>query len=94
MLDQDPMERLLASLPAPVRRMTAWLQKPAAKWVRLPLGVAFILGGLVGFLPVLGFWMVPLGALLLAEDIPVLRNPTMRALGTVQRWWDRRRGRA
>ena len=50
--------------------------------------------GVVGFLPILGFWMLPLGALLLAEDLPFLRKPTLRALGAVQQWWDRRRGRA
>jgi hypothetical protein len=32
-----------------------------------------ILGGLLSFLPILGIWMLPLGLLLLAEDLPVLR---------------------
>ncbi|MDQ2805153.1 MAG: hypothetical protein M3Y41_21680 [Pseudomonadota bacterium] len=48
-------------------------------------------GGVLGFLPILGFWMVPLGLLLLAKDLPVLRRPTMRALGAIQGWWDQRR---
>jgi hypothetical protein len=92
--DHDPLDRLLAALPVPVQRAVSWIRRPKARWLRLPLGVLLIAGGLLGFLPILGFWMVPLGALLLAEDFPVLRQPTMRALGAVQRWWDYRRGRA
>lgn len=85
------MERLLSGLPAWLRGGVAWLTRPSRWWLRIPLGLLLVLGGLVGFLPILGFWMVPLGALLLAQDIPVLRQPTLHALGAVQRWWDRRR---
>ena len=53
-----------------------------------------VLGGLLGFLPILGFWMVPVGLILLGEDIPVLRRYTLRALGAAQAWQDRRRGRS
>jgi len=62
-------------------------------WVRLPAALLLICGGFLGFLPVLGFWMAPIGVLLLAEDVPPLRRPSMRALGAVQRWWDRWRAR-
>jgi hypothetical protein len=62
-------------------------------WVRIPLVVLCILGGLMWFLPVLGLWMLPVGAVLLAEDLPFIKRPTMRALAKVQAWWDRRRGR-
>lgn len=87
------MLRLLAALPGPVRRGYARLTRPGWGWVRVPLGVLLTFGGFLGFLPILGFWMVPLGLLLLSEDVPFLRRPTMGALGAVQRWWDRRRGR-
>ena len=93
-VDERPLRRLLAGLPGPVRRAVERLRRPGAGWVRAPLGVALILGGVVGFLPILGFWMLPLGVLLLAEDVPVLKRPALRALGAVQGWWDRRRGRA
>lgn len=33
---------------------------------QLATGLRLIIGGIVGFLPVFGIWMVPLGALLLA----------------------------
>jgi hypothetical protein len=98
--DDEPLGRLLAGLPGPVRDAVAWLRRPRARWLRLPLGLVLIVGGLLGFLPILGFWMIPLGLLLLAEDIPALRRPTMRALAAIQGWWDcgrervdRRRGR-
>ncbi len=61
--------------------------------MRLPLGVLLTVGGVFGFLPILGFWMVPVGLLLLSRDIPALRRPTMRALAACQRWWDQARAR-
>ncbi len=94
MIDERPLRRLLAGLPGPVRRAVQWLRRPGAGWARVPLGLALILGGVAGFLPILGFWMLPIGVLLLAEDLPFLKRPMLQALGAVQGWWDRRRGRA
>jgi len=95
--DDAPLHRLLSALPGPAYRFMVRLRRPGRGWVRVPLAVLLILGGLLGFLPILGLWMLPLGLLLLAEDIPALRKPTMRALGAVHSWWDRwqaRRGKA
>lgn len=83
--------RLLRALPRPVGRAYGWLRRPEKKWVRRPLSVALIAGGLLGFLPVLGFWMLPVGALLLGEDIPPVRRATLGAVRRVHYWWDRRR---
>jgi hypothetical protein len=85
------LQRMAARLPRPICSALAWVLRPNAKWLRLPLGVVLILGGLLGFLPILGFWMIPLGALLLAEDFPLVRRPTIRAIDAVERWWERRR---
>ena len=95
--DDMPLQRLLAALPAPMVRAYRWLCRPHLVWLRVPLALMLFLGGCVGFLPILGFWMLPLGVLLLAEDVPFLRRPTLRCLGRVQGWWDhyrskRRRG--
>ena len=38
------------------------------------------------FLPVLGIWMLPLGFLVLAVDIPLLRKPVGDWLVRGQRW--------
>ncbi len=91
--DDAPLERFLAGLPGPTRRAFAWARCPEARWARIPAAILLLFGGLLGVLPLLGFWMAPLGILLLSADVPVLRRPTMRALGAVQRWWDLRRAR-
>ncbi len=85
------LQRLAARLPRPLRAALAWVLRPEAKWLRIPLGLLLILGGFMGFLPLLGFWMVPLGVLLLAEDFPAIRRPTLRALDAIEAWWKRRR---
>ena len=89
--DDAPLRRLLDALPGRVRRGYHWVRTPGRAWLRIPLALLFLCGGMLGFLPVLGFWMVPFGLILLAEDVPPLRRPTLRALGAVQAWWDRRR---
>ncbi len=40
--------------------------------LRLVVGFMLVLGGLVGFLPILGFWMIPLGIAIASLDIPPL----------------------
>ena len=90
----DPrLLRLLNALPHPARRSYTWLIRPEAKWLRLPLSVVLIAGGVFSFLPVFGLWMLPIGALLLGEDIPPVRRATLRALGRTQPWWARWRPR-
>lgn len=57
--------------------------------LRIPLALILILGGLVSFLPVLGVWMLPLGLLLLAVDVPVLRGPISSLLIRLRRLFQR-----
>ncbi|ALK09714.1 hypothetical protein [Blastochloris viridis] len=57
--------------------------------LRIGLGLGLIGGGILGFLPVLGFWMIPLGVLVLSQDVPAVRRLRRR----VQVWWERRRRR-
>ena len=42
--------------------------------LRTLLGALLILGGVFGFLPVLGFWMIPLGIMVIGLDIAALRK--------------------
>ena len=61
-------------------------RKPSAGWVRLPVAVVLIVAGIVGIvLPIIGFWMVPLGLALLAIDVPFLRGPLARILAFINR---------
>lgn len=66
-----------------------------ASMLRLPIGLLMIVGGLFSFLPFLGFWMLPLGLLLLAVDIPFLRSPvsafTIRGRRFTQNRWRKNR---
>lgn len=47
---------------------------PASRWVRILLGSTLVVFGLLGFLPILGFWMVPLGLLILSMDLAFVRR--------------------
>jgi hypothetical protein len=76
-------------LPGALGRWVARLRRPSAIWVRLPLGVLLVLGGLLSFLPVLGVWMLPLGLLLLALDVAPLRRPTARMVVAGEHLWGR-----
>ena len=82
----DRAERHLPEL------FAAWLghlRHPSASWIRVPLGLLLIVGGMLGFLPVLGFWMLPLGLALLSLDVALLRRPTARAIVAGERRWRR-----
>ena len=54
-------------------RLLGTLTAPGRLWLRLPTALLLIAGGFLGFLPILGFWMLPLGLILLAVDLPLLR---------------------
>jgi hypothetical protein len=57
-------------------RFIHWIRSPASRWVRIPLGLAIIAVGCFGLaLPVVGMEWIPFGILLLAQDIPFLREP-------------------
>jgi hypothetical protein len=56
------------------------------------VGAFFVVGGLASFLPVLGIWMLPLGLLLIAYDVPFLREPVGRfTIWGTQKWTSFRR---
>jgi hypothetical protein len=72
-------------------------------WARRCLGLAFIAGSLLWFLPVLGIWMMPVGLALLSDDIGWLRRLRRRLHARLLAWsrdrkprrrrrWQRRRG--
>jgi hypothetical protein len=79
-------ERISRQVPAS-RGFLEWVRKPRLHIVRIPLAILLILGGIFSFLPVLGIWMLPLGLLLLAIDLPALRPPLARLLHWIERKW-------
>ena len=50
------------------------IRVPGHPIVRLLLGALLVIFGLLGFLPFLGFWMVPLGLIILSIDIAAVRR--------------------
>jgi hypothetical protein len=81
------LHRFEERLPEWVARKSRALREPHARMWRLPAAGLLIVGGFLGFLPILGFWMVPLGLLLLAVDLPGLRPPLTRVLRWIERKW-------
>jgi hypothetical protein len=79
------LDRLERQLPAWISRPLRWLRAPGLRWLRIPLGVLLMIGGVLSILPILGLWMLPIGLLLLAQDIPFLRRPTRRGLLGIER---------
>lgn len=51
-----------------------WGRERLPPGVRSVVGILFMVGGVFGFLPILGFWMFPLGAAFIALDIPFARR--------------------
>jgi hypothetical protein len=66
--------------------------------LRALLGVALIVGGLLGFLPVLGYWMIPLGLGVLATDYRparrLYRKMTVKFGHYLNRRWPRAASKA
>jgi hypothetical protein len=63
------------------------MRLPQSRTSRIALGTVLILGGLAGFLPILGFWMIPFGIAILSIDLAIARRLRRR----VQVRWGRRR---
>lgn len=65
------------------------MKLPESRLLRTTIGILLILGGILGFLPVLGFWMIPLGLLVLSHDSPYVRRQRRR----LAVWWATRKAR-
>lgn len=55
-------------LPPFAKGLPRLIRHPPPFYIRLPLGLALVIGGIFSILPILGVWMLPLGLLLLARD--------------------------
>lgn len=82
--DQE-MEKLESRLPKYGAKLMRWLRDPSARWLRLSAAILLILCGIVGFLPIFGFWMIPLGLALVAYDVQFLRPPMAKLVAYVNR---------
>ncbi len=69
------------------------MRLPRSRPLRVVMGFAFIVMGGVGFLPVVGFWMIPVGLAILSVDSPLARRLRRRAEVWVLRRYNRWKGR-
>lgn len=90
--------QLEALLPMRAARGLAWLRSPRAVWVRIPVGLLCILASAFWFMPIVGIEWLPVGLLLLAEDVPFLRKPVggfilflLEQGRRLKVWWQARR---
>lgn len=86
-------EALARAMPV-TRPVTERLLKDGMRIIRLPAAFLLILGGCLSFLPVLGIWMLPLGLMLLAVDVPLIRptvaNNSIRSRRRLSVFWRER----
>jgi hypothetical protein len=86
---EQRLERLISRLPKWLQTTVQRLRRPSLRWLRIPVGVLLILGGFLSILPIFGLWMLPIGLVLLSDDIAILRRLRNRILD----WIHRRRPR-
>jgi len=83
--DDWRLDRLIDRLPKRIGSAVRFVRRPSARWLRIPMGLLLILGGILWFLPLVGLWMLPIGLALLADDFRPLRSLRSRILDWVER---------
>lgn len=81
------IDRLERRLPGSLSKALHRVRAPSDPRFRILTGGLLLLGGMFSFLPVLGLWMLPLGLLLLALDVPLLKPTVGWALVKGERRW-------
>lgn len=67
---------------------------PRSRSKRVALGIGLTILGCFGFLPILGFWMIPLGLLVLSYEFALVRRYRRRGAVSWGRWRKRRNNKA
>ena len=80
------IEAMTSRSPA-LRRFVAAIRGRRGMLLRVPLGIVLVAGGFLAILPIFGLWMVPIGLLILAMDLPVLRPAVSAAIIRGRRGW-------
>ena len=74
-------------MPTVPNNPTPLLQTARRPVVITILGIGLCIGGVLGFLPIVGFWMLHLGILVLSVEY----HPIRRFRRRFEVWWGRRR---
>jgi hypothetical protein len=72
--------------PRVIRLFGKEIPLPRSRGMRVAIGIGLCFLGVLGFLPILGFWMIPLGILVLSYEFALVRRFRRRAVV----WWERR----
>jgi hypothetical protein len=87
----EEMDRLQKHIPSSVGHNLNRLRGKRAIWMRVLTGVALVGAWCFFPLPIVGFWMLPVGLALLAHDIPMIRRPMARLLHFANRQIEKRK---
>ncbi len=60
-------------------------------WLRKLIGISLIFFGFLGFLPIVGFWMIPLGLIVLSADYRFARSIYVRSRLMIHRYKKKRK---
>jgi len=63
---------------------------PASRLARMIIGGLLVIAGILGFLPILGFWMIPLGLMILSTDLPSVRRWRRKTAVKLGTWLKRK----
>jgi hypothetical protein len=72
------LDRLERVCPRTLRRLLHLLREPRLRWARTITGLLLIICSLFWFLPIVGVELFPIGLMLIAIDVPLLRGPVAR----------------
>ncbi|WP_246233268.1 hypothetical protein [Aurantimonas aggregata] len=86
MTDREEEPTVPGTAPQRIRLFGRDFTLPANRATRVSLGIALTIGGILGFLPILGFWMIPLGLIILSVDFAIVRRARRRTAVKWGRW--------
>ena len=86
------IDRFARDFPA-LGRPLRTLASPGHRLVRIPVGMVLVFGGLISILPLFSIWMLPIGLLLIAVDVPPLKRPVAGFIIHSHRWLTKRKRR-
>ena len=81
----EQLDRLENVSPTFLAKIIHFLREPKRRRLRLSVGGLLIIGGCFFFLPILCLEMIPIGLMLIAIDVPVLRRPVAHMIAWIER---------
>ncbi|MEX0345721.1 MAG: PGPGW domain-containing protein [Rhizobiaceae bacterium] len=73
-MNRNELELDEIGAPVEIHLLGRTFNLPRSRLLRVSIGILLVILGIFGFLPVLGFWMIPLGLLILSYDFAFIRR--------------------